>query len=119
MSKFVKGWAAAIVAVGLTGCAGTDAQIRMLEQDNAVRVEPATTADANYVVSVRNLVDIDYNLDDKPTREDLALRMLRTQCPDGRIAGETVIDTGTYLLGRPARTYAIRVKCPVSVPRQS
>jgi hypothetical protein len=116
----VKGWAAAIVAAGLSGCAGTDTQIRMLEQSNAVRVEPATTPDANYIVSVRNLIDIGYDLDDKATRDDLALRMLRTQCPGGQIAGETAIDTGTYGLGRASRTYAIKVRCPAgSAPRQS
>jgi len=101
--------AATVAALG--GCAGSDSHLRMLEGDNAVRVDPASAPGHDYVVSIRNLKDFGYNPDDKPTRDATALRMLRTQCPNGRVVGETVINTGQYLLGNESRTYAVRVKC--------
>lgn len=106
-------------ALALSGCAGTDSHLRLLEKDNAVRVEPASTPDATYVVSVRNVIDVGYDPDDKATRDDVALRMVRAQCPGGQVVGETMIATGEYLLGRQARTYAIKVRCPSQGSRPS
>jgi hypothetical protein len=62
-------------------------------------------------VSIRNVIDIGYDPDNKATRDAAALRVLAEQCPNGRIVDETVIKTGRFLTGRPARTYAIHVKC--------
>jgi hypothetical protein len=96
----------------LAGCVGSDLHNRALEADNAVRVDPAPPGQPyDFVVSVRNLKDFGYDPDNKPDRDGVALRFLKTQCPAGRIYGETVIDTGTYLLGNPSRTYAMQVKC--------
>lgn len=109
--KLGTAFCAAIVAAGLAGCKGEDLRLRSLEHDNALRVEPSSTPGADYVVTLRNLIDIGYNPDDKPTRDAVALRTLREQCPRGQVVGETVIATGTYLDGRPSRTYSMRIKC--------
>jgi len=99
------------VVAALAGCAGSQTHLRTLEQVNALSVAPAQSPTHDYVVSIRNVKDPGYDPDNKPTRDATALAALKTQCPSGRIVGETVIDTGTYLLGNPARTYAIQVKC--------
>jgi hypothetical protein len=100
------------LVLGVAGCAGSQAQLRLLESGNALSVQPAPTGAAyDYVVSLKNVKDFGYDPDDQPTREATALRTLKAQCPNGRVVGETVIETGTYLLGNPSRTYAIQVAC--------
>jgi hypothetical protein len=89
----------------------------MLEKENAFQIEPSQSKDYDYVVKMKNLLDIGYDPDNPDTRKETALRSLKTQCPDGRIVGEQVIDKGTYAIGRPAREYFIQVKCgPDLVP---
>ncbi|WP_311272118.1 MULTISPECIES: hypothetical protein [unclassified Rhizobium] len=83
----------------------------MLEQDGAITAEPSTAVGSDYVVKIRNLIDIGFNPDDKPNREQWALRFLGTQCPKGRVMGEKVLETGTYGFGRPSRTYFMYVAC--------
>lgn len=104
--------ALAAAAVLLGGCAGTDAHTRLLEKDGAVRVDAAGPGlPYEFVVSIRNVKDAGYDPDVPEIRNGQALRMLRDQCPAGRVVGETVISTGEYVLGNPARTYAVQVRC--------
>jgi hypothetical protein len=100
-----------VAASLLGGCAGGDIHDRALDRSGDVRIEKSQTTGADYIVSVKNTVDFGHDPDDKATREGIATRMLRDQCPKGRIVGEDVIDTGAFLIGRRARTYAIKVKC--------
>lgn len=100
-----------VFALALTGCAGSQTHMRLLEAENAVRVAPSGVPDSDFTVSIRNVVDFGFDPDDQATRNRTALDFLKTQCPQGRVVGETIIDTGAYLTGRPSRTYAIRVKC--------
>jgi hypothetical protein len=100
-------WLAALLA----GCAGTDTQLRMLERDNALRIEPVSGKPYDYIVRLSNLVDVGYNPDNKETRDDTAMRAIKAQCPKGRIVGEEVIEKGTYVMGRPAREYLVQIKC--------
>jgi hypothetical protein len=95
----------------LSACSTSSLYHRTLEQSNALRVDPILSRDADYVVSLRNVKDIGYDPDDPYTRQEVALSVLREQCPNGAIAGESIINTGSYLLNNPARTYAVRVKC--------
>lgn len=98
--------------LALIGCAGSQTHLRILEADNALRVEPSATVPGEYVVTLRNVVDFGYDPDDPVSRTATAKQALASQCPNGsNVVGETVINTGTYGLGRPARTYSIRVKC--------
>lgn len=82
-----------------------------MEYHGTLTILPANTPDHDFIVSIRNIKDIGYNPDNPDTRNGTALLALKEQCPTGRVVGETVINTGTFGLGQPARTYAIRVKC--------
>ncbi len=97
-----------LLSVTLAGC---QTQMRMWESSGDLRVEPANAADADYVVTMRNTLDFGYNPDDKTNRNHVALNYLKTQCPSGRVVRESMIQTGTYGMGRPARTYSVYVKC--------
>ena len=101
------------VATGsLASCAGTDTHLRMMEQQGAYQIEPSQNKAAyDYVVRIKNLVDLGYDPDNPETRNAAALKGLATQCPSARIVGEEVIEKGTYAIGRPAREYFIQVKC--------
>ena len=103
--------AAVLALFALTGCAGSQSHLRLLEKDNALSVMPVQSPTHDFVVSIRNVKDFGYDPDDRGTRDRTALQALATQCPRGRVVGETVIDTGTYALGNPSRTYAVQVKC--------
>lgn len=95
----------------LAGCAGTQSYLRILESSNAISVAPASGPGHDFVVSIRNIKDIGYDPDDKPVRDATALQMMRAQCPAGRVVGETVLNTGAYMLGNPSRTYLVQVRC--------
>lgn len=95
----------------LAGCAGSQSHLRLLESGGDVRVSAVAADDHDYVVSVRNTIDIGYNPDTKSTRDRVALQLLEAQCPTAVIVGEDVIATGTYLTGRQSRVYQIKVRC--------
>jgi hypothetical protein len=99
------------LCAALGGCAGSDTHLRMLENSNALQVEPSQSKDFDYVVRMKNLVDIGYNPDNPDTRRETALHEMQAQCPGARIVGEQVIEKGTYAIGRPAREYFIQIKC--------
>jgi hypothetical protein len=99
------------LCAALVGCAGTDTHPRMLENSNALQIEPSQVKDFDYVVRMKNLVDIGYDPDNSETRKETALRAMQAQCPGARIVGEQTIEKGTYPIGRPAREYFIQIKC--------
>lgn len=100
-----------LCAAVLAGCAGTQTQMRLLENQNALRVEPTSGPGYDYTVVVKNVKDVGYNPDNRADRESIALRAISTQCPSAAIAKEEVIETGTYLLGNPSRDYFMRIRC--------
>jgi hypothetical protein len=102
--------AAACSLIVLSGCAGTDAQLRGLERDGIMRIDPAPPGRPyDYVVRITKAIDIGWNSEDKATRDDTAMRAIRTQCPAGRIVGEDVIEKGSA--GRGERDYLIQIRC--------
>lgn len=105
------GIAVAAILFMLPACAGTQNHLRVLEAGGDIRVAPSAGPDHDFVVSIRNTRDFGYDPDDKATRDNTALALLASQCQRARVVGETVIETGTFALGNPSRTYAIRVKC--------
>ncbi|MBY5810867.1 hypothetical protein [Rhizobium leguminosarum] len=80
-------------------------------QSGDIEVAPDPVPGADHALQMSNTADVGYNPDDKEDRERHALNYLKTRCPAGRIIKETVIETGTSDLGRPARTYMLYVKC--------
>lgn len=94
--------------VVLSSCQG---QMRALESGGALRAEPSTRPGSDYVVHVKNTIDFGYDPDDKAIREKYALELMKTECPNARVVDEGVITTGTYLTGRPSKTYSLYIKC--------
>ncbi|MCP1550721.1 MULTISPECIES: hypothetical protein [Methylorubrum] len=103
--------AAIVCAAALAGCAGTQSQMRLLENQNALRIEPTSGPGYDYTVVVKNVKDVGYNPDNKADRDDIALRAIAAQCPNAAITKEEAIETGTYLLGNPSRDYFMRIRC--------
>jgi hypothetical protein len=88
----------------------------MLENSNALQIEPSQSKDFDYVVRMKNLVDLGYDPDNPETRKETSLRAMAAQCPAGRIVGEQVVEKGTYGIGTPAREYFIQIKCDGAAP---
>lgn len=104
--------AAVALALPLAACTpGTQGYIRNMESHGHLRVEPAYSSDYDYNVHVRNVLDIGYDPSDKATRDRTALQMLENQCPTGSVVGETVINTGEWMGGRPSETYILHIRC--------
>jgi hypothetical protein len=98
----------ALTLIALSGC---QTQMRMLETSGDLRVEPSTVSGSDYVVHLRNTVDFGFNPDDEANRHRTTLNLLKSQCPSGKVVKDTVINTGTYGFGKPARLYSVYVKC--------
>lgn len=85
--------------------------MRLLEKDNVIQIEPAQGGGFGYVVRMKNSLDVGYDADDPENRKATALRAISAQCREPKIVGETSIDKGAYVGGRPAREYFVRIKC--------
>lgn len=105
--KFV--WAFACLTA-LSGCVGSQTHLRELENNGSVRVERSNSKNFDYVVSIRNVIH-GFDPDNPESRREVAQKMMETQCPQNTVVGEDIIETGTWLGGRPSRTYAMHVKC--------
>ena len=105
-----------LLCFALSSCAGSQEHYRLLEASGDLQVSPSQTPGSDYIVSIRNKEDFGFNPDEKSVRDRTALGLLKTQCPKGEIAGETVIDTGKYITGSSAKTYSVFVKCSPSQP---
>jgi hypothetical protein len=90
----------------VSGC-----QTRILEQEGVLRVEPSTLAGSDYVVQLRNSLDFGFDPDNTANRHKWALHYIKSQCPNGRVVSDRAVETGTYALGRPARTHFVYIAC--------
>ncbi|KAA0689861.1 hypothetical protein DTW90_30685 [Neorhizobium sp. P12A] len=88
--------------------------MRAMESAGELAVTPETGKPYDYTVKILNRRDIGYNPDDLDQRKKTALLLLKDQCPNGSVIGETVVNTGTYGIGTPARAYFVQVKCNAS-----
>lgn len=103
----------AAVSFALGACTvGSRSQVQLLhEADSILSVIPSHEAGYDYVVSVENIVDPNFKPDDKQSRDRIAVARMKKRCPLAEIVGETVIESGQWLSGRPKRIYAIQIKC--------
>lgn len=97
--------------LGLVTLAGCTEHPRTLEAGGALSVLPSNRAGSDYAVQLKNTIGMGWDPDNKQNRDKWALDYIKAQCPSGRIVGEDIIATGTYLTGSPARTYIVYVKC--------
>lgn len=102
---------AALAGLASACTPGSQGYLRNMESYGNLRVDPSQSPDYDYVVTVRNVLDFGYDPSKKEVRDKVALQMLETQCPAGRVVGETAINTGQFLGGRPSMSYAIQVRC--------
>lgn len=78
----------------LIACQQTE--VRLYEQNGKTRIEPTNIAGADYVVHIRNQVDIGFGFDPnvRSQRNAIALRTMAAQCPNGTIVKEDAIELG-------------------------
>jgi hypothetical protein len=101
--------------LALAACQQTEVQL--YQRGGKVRIDPTNIAGADYVVQIRNEVDIGFgfNPNIREQRNSMALRALKTQCPAGHIIKEDVIELGgpggLIPIGGDIRTYLMYVKC--------
>ncbi len=78
----------------------------------AVRIEQASAGKPyDFVVHVRNVPDIGYNPEVKEDRNRMALRLLKRQCPAGRVVGEDKIITEIWGITSSPPDYVVLVRC--------
>ena len=77
-----------------------------------VRIEQASTGKSyDYVVHVQNVLSIGYNPEVREDRNRMALRVLKGQCPAGRIFSEDKIITEIWGVTSSPPDYIVLVKC--------
>jgi hypothetical protein len=64
----------------------------------------------DFVVHVRNIPDIGYNPEGKEDRGRMALRLLKRQCPTGRVVGEDKIITEIWGITSSPPDYVVLVR---------
>jgi hypothetical protein len=95
--------AATILLAILVGCA---------DMRGLARIEQASAGRSyDYVVHVQNILSIGYNPAVKEDRSHMALRVLKRQCPAGRIVGEDKIITEIWGVTSSRPDYVVLVKC--------
>ncbi|WP_045837131.1 hypothetical protein [Hyphomicrobium sp. 99] len=100
---------ALFASMALTACAATEKP--GLQNSNAISVTRAQSPDYDFVVSIPAAQSSGYDPNDKETRDRTALSALKDQCEAPQVVGETVITSGTFLLGDQSRAYAVQVRC--------
>lgn len=95
----------------LAGCTTSQFGLMSMEDAGHLRVaREAGTADV-FVVSVRNVRDVDFNGNDPQDRFKVARAALASECADIELLNESMITAGTYALGQPRITFDMRVRC--------
>lgn len=87
----------------LVGCADTR---------GAVRVEQSSAGKPyDFVVHVKNVPEIGYNPEVSTDRAQMALRLVRGQCPGARVVGQDTIVTEIYGITSRKPDYVVLVRC--------
>jgi hypothetical protein len=98
-----RSWAAILLLAVLPGWTDTRGVVRV--------VAAAPGAPYDFVVHVRNIPDIKYNPLVREDRNRMALRLLRGECPGGRIVGEDIVNTEIYGITSSPPDYVVLVSC--------
>lgn len=100
-----------LASVVLAACAGTEGGKPPVQSANTVSVVRATSPNYDFVVSVPDVKGPQYDPSDKAARESMALAALKNDCEAPEIIGESIVSSGTFLLGDQSRVYAMQVRC--------
>lgn len=98
----------------LGACAGSAGHGRMMLTSGIVRFDTCETAECDYKIYARNAWDFDWDMDSPNDRFRVVKSVFGGRCDHMQVIEETTVEMGTYPLGRPARTYVMKVRCPAS-----
>lgn len=76
-----------------------------------VRVDLADSPSYDYKVFIENRIDVGWDGGNKEDRLKTVQLMFGERCRDVKVLEETPIEKGTYLTGKPAVTWVMKVKC--------
>ena len=99
------------LAAAVSACAGTQHYVRVLESDGTIRVDIHDDKSYDYKVLIQNKVDIGWDGGNKDDRLKTVQLMFGERCRGLKVVEETPIEKGTYLGGRTAVTWVMKVKC--------
>ena len=106
MTRFLTAMLLLVILPGWTDTRGT------------VRVETASPDKAyDFVVHVRNIPDIKYNPLVREDRNRMALKLVRGECPRGRVVGEDTLTTEIYGITSSLPDYVVLVSCMRRPPK--
>jgi hypothetical protein len=103
--------AAILMTLLLTGCAGTQSHLRLLESDGTIRADVSDDPSYDYKIFIRNTKDIGWNGNDESDRISAAKLMFEDSCKSVQVIDQTPLKTGKYLFGDDAITWIMKVKC--------
>lgn len=103
-----------LLAAACGGCALNGLDIRRMEGEGVLRVEPSEVAGHDFRVTVRNAVGIGFDGDRAEDRRKLAELALAAQCKKPVLLDERAVQRGTYLTGRAQVDFVARFRCLTS-----
>ena len=95
----------------ISGCAGTQSYLRGLESSGTIRVDLADDTSYDYKVLIENRIDFGWDGGNKEDRLKTVKLMFGGRCSEVKVIEENPIEKGTYLMGKPAITWVMKVKC--------
>lgn len=101
----------AVVAAGLTGCAGSEMHSTVMERSGDVHVFEGDRPDHDYKFYVKNVADIGFDGDNAADRKVLIDKYLAGECRSTKIVQETYLSLGKWATGSPKGQWIVRVRC--------
>jgi hypothetical protein len=95
----------------LGGCISTPMRAKILLNDGSLIIDEIKGENYQYRAYVKNTMDIGWNGDDPVDRKRVVQEALKDKCLNFQILDDRPLQTGSYLLGRPANTWIMRIKC--------
>ncbi len=92
-------------------CAGSQRHIGTMTAQGKINVNTVDDESYDYKVSILNYVEIGWDGNKKEDRLKAVNVIFKDKCNDYEVIDETSIQTGKYVLGNPAITYILKVKC--------
>lgn len=95
----------------MLGCAGTQSYIRMLEAGGDIRTDISDDKSYTYKVFIKNTIDINWDGGRESDRIKAVNTMFKSNCKKIKIIDQIPIKRGTYIHGKEAVTWVLKVNC--------
>ena len=95
----------------VTGCAGTQTHLRILESGGAIRTDISDDDSYDYKVFIKNTIDFGWDGGREADRIMAVNLMFKNTCRKIEIVDQIPIRKGEYLFGKEAVTWVMKVKC--------